>query len=699
MEDYLQIWFILRRRWLPASIVFFAVLLLSVVKTMQETPIYQTTGQLLFKKNTTSSLTGVGSQLGQLETSVRGNPLENEAAILRSFPLAERTIAALKLPYNAQVLVKELQVSNIKGTDILDLSYISTDPKKAALVVNTLMNIYLENDINANRAQTRSARDFIAEQLPLRKAALQASEENLQKFKQRNRVLDLKAEAASSVAILSELDKQVASTRSEFAAQTARKQSIQSMFGVSSQEAVIAGFVGESPTTISVLGQLQEAQQKLEVARLRLTDAHPTVMNLKEQVKILNKELKRRIEQSFIGKAGRFNQTKDPEKIVQLRTLGLQQGLLNNYANAEAERLSLQVRLKALGGVINSYRQRANTLPQLELEQRQLEREIAATETSYKNLLDRYQELQVAENQQVGNARIITPAVVPGQPIKSRQYINLLQGLIGGMLLGSAAAWLLEKVDGTVKTSKSARGLLGSYPVLAIIPPFPHRNLIHSVPEVIVRNNPDSPVSESFQMLQTNLRFFNSDRPVKVIVVTSSVPKEGKSTVAVNLAVAMSQLGRKVLLIDGDLRHPSQHKIWEIPNERGLSSLLTSESYLEDSITEVQPNLQVLTAGVATRNPVALLDSSQMAVLVAQVAQNYDFVIIDTPPLTVAADATILGKISNGILFVVRPGVADSANIELSKELLEKAGQHVLGVAINATQNQTATYGVSAARV
>ncbi|KAF3889664.1 MULTISPECIES: GumC family protein [Nostocales] len=699
MEDYVQIWFILRRRWLPASIVFLAVFLLSVVKTMQDTPIYQASGQLLFKKNTTSSLTGVGSQLGQLETSVRGNPLDNEAAILRSLPLAERAIAALRLSQSPQVLLKELQVSNIKGTDILELSYVGTEPKKAASIVNTLMRIYIENDINANRAQTRSARDFIAQQLPIRKAALQAAEETLQRFKQRNRVLDLKAEAASSVNILSELDRQVAAARSDFAAQTARKESIQSMFGVSSQEAVIAGFVGESPTTISVLGQLQEAQQKLEVSRLRLTNAHPTVINLKEQVNILNKELKRRIEQSFIGKAGRFNQIKDPEKIVQLRTLGLQQGILQSFAGAEAERLSLQVRLKALDRVIDSYRQRANTLPQLELQQRQIEREIAATEASYKNLLDRYQELQVAENQEVGNARIITPALVPGQPIKSRQYVNLLQGLVGGIVLASAAAWLLEKVDGTVKTSKSARDLLASYPVLAIVPPFPHRNLIHAVPEVIVRNNPDSPVSEAFQMLQTNLRFFNSDRPIKVIVVASSVPKEGKSTVAVNLAVAMSQLGRRVLLIDGDLRHPSQHKIWEIPNERGLSSVLTSESSLEESIVEVQPNLQVLTAGVATRNPVALLDSSQMAVLVAQVAQTYDFVIIDTPPLTVAADATILGKISNGVLFVVRPGVADSSNIELSKDLLEKAGQHVLGVAINAAQTKTATYSVSAARV
>ncbi len=698
MDEHLQYWLILRRRWLPASIVFVALLGLSVVRTLQETPIYQATGQLLFKKNTASSLTGVGSKLGQLDGTLSGNPLETEAEILHSLPLAERTIAVLNLSQNPQAFLNDLVVKNVKATDILEISYTDTNAKKAANIVNTMMKIYIENDVNANRAETKSARNFIAQQLPLRKAALRASEENMQKFKQQNRVLDLKAEAASTVAILSDLDRQVAATRSELAAQTARMESIKKLFGVSAQEAVISGFVGESPTTIPILGQLQDVQQKIEIGRLRLTDSHPTIVNLKEQEAILNQELKRRIQQSFVGTVGRLNQIKDADKIVELRGQGLQQGLLGNYASIEAERLSLQVRLRALSTVINSYRQRANTVPQLELQQRQLEREIAATEFSYKSLLDKDQELQVAENQQVGNARIITQALVPGQAVKSRQYINLLQGFIGGTLLGATTAFVLEKIDNTIKTTKSARDLLG-YPLLGSIPPFPNGNLIQVVPEVIVRNNPDSPVSEAFHMLQTNLRFFNSERPIKVIVVTSSVPKEGKSTIATNLAVAMSQLGRRVLLVDGDLRHPSQHQIWEIPNELGLSSVLTSQSDLEHAVCEVMPNLQVLTSGVANRNPLALLDSSQMAVLVAQIAQNYDFAIIDSPPLTVAADATILGKISNGILFVVRPGVADSASITLSKELLEKASQNVLGIAINSTKVKTYSYSYNMSRV
>ena len=688
IDESLHYLSVFKRHWLPASLVFATVFALSLYRTLNEAPIYQATGQILLKKNSTSSLTGVGSNLGQLENSVRGNPLENEAAIIKSIPLAERIVENLNLSQTPQSIVGNLNVTNITGTDILQMSYRDGDPKKAAAIINTLMAVYIENDINANRAETQAARNFIAQQLPLSSDALQVAEQELQEFKQLNRVLDLKAEATATVDILTDLDKQRAATQSELAAQTARVESVRNLFGVSAQEAVLGGIVGESPTTIPALAQLQKIQQEIEVERLRLTDAHPQLDYLKEQEVILKDELRQRIAQSFVGSAGRLIEINDPEKIVQLRPQGLQQGILGRLAEAEAERLSLQVRIQSLDNVGQVYRQRANTLPQLELDQRQLERQIAAKEASYRRLLERYQELQVAENQQVGNARVVTPAVVPTLPMTSRQYMNLVQGLLGGILLAGATVVLLERMDKTVKSPQAARNLLG-YPLLSSIPLFSSRIPLRRIPELIVRNAPDSPVSEAFRMLQTNMKFLNEQQAVKVIVVASAVPKEGKSTIASNLAVTMSQLRRRVLLIDGDMRHPTQHEIWDIPNEIGLSSVLLGECEFNQAVQTVMSNVEVLPAGVATLNPVALLDSSQMAVLIAYAEQHYDFVIIDTPPLTVAADATILGKITNGILLVVRPGVADSVNVTFSKELLQQANQNVLGLVVNGVSPKT----------
>ncbi|MDM3849280.1 MAG: polysaccharide biosynthesis tyrosine autokinase [Aphanizomenon gracile PMC627.10] len=695
MEEYLRYWIILKRRWLPVSIVFLTLLGLSIVKTVLETPIYQASGQLVLKKNSTSSLTGVGDQLGQLENSVTGRSLGTEIAVLRSLPIAEKTISSLKLNLNPLIFLKDLQIKNIENTDILEISYATTDPRQATQIVNSLMKVYIENDINANRLQTKSARQFIAEQLPKGKLVLNLAERRMLNFKQENRVLDLRAEAASSASILADLDKQVVVTKSALSVQTAKMASIRRLFGINSQEAVIAGFVGESPNVTQVLQQLQQTQQKLAISRLTLNDTHPTVINLQEQEVVLKQELQGRIKSSFVGNVGRLNQIKNAEDIVPLGESSLQQRILADYADAETERLSLQVQLKALAEAIQYYRQRANALPQLELQQRQIEREISATESSYQNLLARYQELQVAENMQVSNARVITPAIIPVVPIKSRQYTNLLQGLIGGVLLGAATAFVLEKMDNTIKTTKSAQELL-NYTLLAYIPSFSNGS---EIPDIIVSNQSDSPMSEAFRMLETNLRFFNSQQRIKVVVVSSSVPKEGKSTISANLAFAMSQLGHKVLLVDADLRKPNQNKIWKVANEIGLSNVIKGQSNLDSALIEITPDLHLITAGKETKNPSKIIGSSQMPKLIDQVAQEYDFVVIDTPPLTVSADATILGKLATGILFVVRPGVADTDSVAIAKNVLDQANQNVLGVVMNGISARQQYYDYAGSEV
>jgi capsular exopolysaccharide synthesis family protein len=184
-------------------------------------------------------------------------------------------------------------------------------------------------------------------------------------------------------------------------------------------------------------------------------------------------------------------------------------------------------------------------------------------------------------------------------------------------------------------------------------------------------------------MLQANLKFLSSDKELKAIVVTSSVPREGKSEVSANLATAMVQVGRRVLLVDADMRHPSQHHIWELTNSVGLSNILVGEAELNAALREVMPGLDVLTAGVIPPNPVALLDSKRMASLIETFSKNYDFVIVDTPPLAGIADAPILGKMADGILLVVRPRVVDSANAKAAKEFLARSGQNVLGLVAN----------------
>jgi capsular exopolysaccharide synthesis family protein len=209
-----------------------------------------------------------------------------------------------------------------------------------------------------------------------------------------------------------------------------------------------------------------------------------------------------------------------------------------------------------------------------------------------------------------------------------------------------------------------------------------------TLPERQVITSPHSIISEAYRMLQANLRFLSPDQDLKVIVVTSSVPKEGKSTVSTNLAVAIAQLGNQVLLIDADLHHPQQHHIWDLTNEVGLSEVIVNQAELKKAVKHVMPNLDILPSGVIPPNSLALLGSKRMNSLVEDFSQTYDFVIVDTSPLLLVADALTLSKMSDGILLVTRPGVIDKVSAKAAKERLEQSGQNVLGLVVNGVMSE-----------
>jgi capsular exopolysaccharide synthesis family protein len=184
-------------------------------------------------------------------------------------------------------------------------------------------------------------------------------------------------------------------------------------------------------------------------------------------------------------------------------------------------------------------------------------------------------------------------------------------------------------------------------------------------------------------MLQSNLKFLKPDQVLKTIVVTSSVSKEGKSTVSANLALTLSQMGHKVLLVDADLHHPVQHHIWQLTNVAGLSDIIVNQVELKEAIKEVEHNLSVLPAGSIPPNPLALIDSNRMRALVQNLSAKYDFVIFDTPPLILVSDVLTLSKMTSGILLVAHPHKIDGSTAKAARELLAQSEQEVLGLVIN----------------
>ncbi|WP_193198744.1 GumC family protein [Nostoc sp. MG11] len=685
-------WQIMNRRWLPAICVFAPVFLtLLLTLSFLKKPTYLAEAKLKFQRiNTTSTLTGVGTEISKLEPLVQDqktNPLYTEAEVIRSMPIVRTTINRLNLKnkkgnlLTTKEFLKNLIIKDVKGSDILQISYKDTNRETSAKVVNTLVEIYLVQNVSFLRNEASAARKFIEKQLPDAELIVRKAEAELARFKEKYQVVSLQEEVTKAVEIIAELQKQLGETQSRLADVNAQSKEIRELLGMNSQQALMMTSLSQISGVQDIVKETQQIESQLAARRTVLQDNHPQIRNLEDKLNSLNMLLQQRIAMV----AG----TNKPQLNKNFQLGQLQQQLSTRLVELESNRLGFENQAATLSRLQISYKQRLNNLPRLEQQQRQLERKVQGAQSTYSLLLQKLQESRIAENQSVGNASIISEAEVPQEPSSSPMISYLGAGILASMAT-LAAVYFLEVRDKSIKTVDEAKSLLG-LTLLGVIPFTSKSKKIirgHEEPEsysqrIVVRDTPRSPMSEAYRMLKANLKFISADKELKVIVVTSSVPSEGKSTVAANLAVAMAQSERKVLLIDGDLHRPVQHKIWELTNNEGLSNLIVEQAEIRIAIKKVMDNLDVLTSGVVPPSPASLLDSKRMATLMKTLAAKYDFVIIDAPSLNVAADAATLGQMADGVLFVVRPGVVDSVNAVFAKELLEKSGQNVLGQVVN----------------
>ncbi len=677
--DFRQYLLAIKRRWLPATTVFLLVVGLTAFNVLMQKSVYEAKGRILVKKpsSVTSAITG-GQGIGELSSvGSQSDPLITEIELIRSVPVARKTVATLNLPVKPQKFLEDLTIERIGKTDILEISYQNADPKLAASAVNEVINLYLANNVIDNRTEAATARRFITKQLPKTEAIVRQAEEVLRKFEEQNNILDLEGEAKSAVDVIANLESQVSTAQVQLVDANTQSQALQKeLLGMNSQQAIAASSVSQSPGVQRALEELQQVESQLASGLTIYQEEHPKIVDLKSKKASLEGLLQGRVQQVL----GSTNNSEPPSEKLQVGEL--QQQITTNLVQLETKRLGLNSQVAALSNVLANYKQRANILPALKQRRGELEREVKAAQSTYETLLRRLEEIRVEENRVVGNARLIEIAEEPESPISNNDEATIALGVLLGLLLGVGSALLLDALDTSIKTVKEAKEVFGGT-LLGLIPFFGKKDLDQDIPVIVARDLPRSPISEAYRTFQANLNFLSSDKELKVIVVTSSIPQEGKSTLCANLAVTMAQSERRVLLIDADTRQPSQHKIWNLLNQVGLSNVLVNKGDLKTAIKKVMPNLSVLPAGAIPPNPMPLLESKRMTSLIDNFSNNYDFVIIDTPALNIGADAAILGKIADGILLVVRPGVVNTASATTAKEFLEQSGQNVLGLVVN----------------
>jgi capsular exopolysaccharide synthesis family protein len=292
---------------------------------------------------------------------------------------------------------------------------------------------------------------------------------------------------------------------------------------------------------------------------------------------------------------------------------------------------------------------------------------------------------------------VLDRALLPVQPVSPNLVKNVGASLLAGLLLGLAAAFFASRLDRTVRSVESVEGL--GMRVLGVIPHLggagtqaktdsgsgpKHISPAHSPSELIVVDEPMSPAAETFRMIRTNLTFMSVDDPIRSFVVTSALPLEGKTTVASNVAISLAQFGRSVLLVDSDLRRPRLHRVLEVDNDVGLTSLIEGRSTLNAALHKTKiDGLSVLTSGPIPPNPSELLHSAAFARVKEELLKHFDYVLFDSPPMGAVTDAVILASQVDGALLVIRAGTSTLHAVSGARKQLNSVSARLLGAVLN----------------
>ena len=330
------------------------------------------------------------------------------------------------------------------------------------------------------------------------------------------------------------------------------------------------------------------------------------------------------------------------------------------------------------------------TTPELISERTRLEELLTQQRSTHATLLAQYEESRLAQTQTTDKVSIVEEAL-PGERAGQSTFVIGFQGVIIGIFAACGIAILIEYLRDTMKSSEELEHLLG-IPTLAVIGNIQTSNQSQVL---VTIEKPRSPIAEAYRLLRANIEIATVDNPARTLVVTSSGPSEGKSVTAANLAIAVAQAGKQVILVDSDLRRPSLHKLFQAPNKRGITTALLQggQGMFSDHLSHTGiENLFLLSSGPIPPNPTELLGSQRMNEFINALKAQTDMIIFDSPPVLAVADATLLARICDATLLVVLAESTKSEAIKRAKNQIEQAGSHLLGVVLNRVSSSSSGY-------
>jgi len=626
------------------------------------------------------------------------NYIETQTKILQSETLALQTIKSLDLgrypefggkpntfivphagvtsqrPSILGAFLGALFIQRVKDSRLIEVRFEAQDPQLAAQIVNGHLQNFIESNFRSRYDATTQASNWLSGELEELRIKVEKSEAAKIAYERENQIWTIDQNQNITTQKLSDINKDLTEAQADLVQK-------QALFQIAK-----SGDVDQLPDVRSnqYLTELLKRQSELDEqyadTSAQFGPNYPKVQRLERQKKELDDSVAR--------------------------------AKHNIEASIETDYKTSRERVDLLTAALDNQKNEANDMSEKLVEYHVLEHEAESNKQLYDGLQQKLKEAGINAGLRSSNIRIVDPALVPTTPARPNRSRNILFGVLVGLIGGVGLAFLREYLDNTVKSPDDVERLAG-LPSLAVVPSLPNllgssnsnkllttddaeENRQGSRIELVSFVKPKSQVSEAFRALRTSLLLSQAEHPPQVILVTSALPREGKTTSALNLAVTLAQLGDRTLIVDGDLRKPGIRRALGLTVGRdfGLSSYLAGVSSLDDIIVQHPQidNLAALTTGPIPPSPADLLSSHRMRDAITYLRQKYKFIVIDSPPVMAATDAVILSVVTDGVLLVVRSGETPKEAFTRTRDLLNAVKCRLLGVVLNAVDSSAPDY-------
>ncbi len=718
IQDYLRILY--RGRWIILT-SFLIVILATAYFTFTATPVYEATAKILIEDENSM-------ERALFDINYLGNQsmvIANQIEILKSRTLAERVVLRLEsavyrdslqifqpnsngdymvLKEQVDWILDHMKVTPKQETDVIEINFTARSPFEAARICNEIATTYQQLDKENNLSEFKELRQFLELQLRKKGEELKQSEEALRMYREREKLVSLDESTKELIQHLAESQAELEATMVELESVQEQKRNMEKQL-----EERRKSLVGEVTQVSSpLLVELQQEYAKMVnekvkyealIAQDHSIDPQEYQMELQSRANRIKAVQKRLQEEA--QRIANTSMVSDPLEIAQ--------DLIASTLQLDTKIKGLRAKMDALQEVISQYESQMELLPNQGLELARLQRQVQVDQNTYILLNQKLEETKIAEAGQQETIRIVDHAIEPEYPISPKKKLNLLLGAIVGLGLGIGITFLMEFFDDSIKNPDELERM--GFPILAIIPQISadeikvkpigvngngNKELLegHQIESRLITHfDPKSPISEAYRTLRTNIQFQSLRNNESTMIITSSAPKEGKSTTLANLAITMAQMGSRTLLVDTDLRRPVIHSIFSLKKDKGITNYLMGKMIFEDVVkTTIVDNLYIVTSGPLPPNPSELLASKQMDEFIQIAKDNFDIVLFDSPPVIAVTDAAILSTKVDGVVLVIRAHQTPKDAVKRAKTLLDNVNAPVLGCLLNSVNIERA-YG------